>query len=156
MSVIVERTENLFDYFPEMILHPVNTVSVGRDPFSKQIRKVFPEYFRHYQRLVLRKHIELAKPNAVELDSLFGTRTCVILPIQGHWREPVVPVNVKAALEAWKPLFVEHKCNSLGVPEFEGPPASWLERHLKNLLAEIPWSVTVYLQKPSAEQSELS
>jgi hypothetical protein len=155
LTVSFQVTQNLFDHFPEMILHPVNCVSLGRDPFSKQIKRVFPSYFMHYSRQVLRKHLLLSRPEAVELDTLFGTHTCVILPIQGHWRDPVLPISVKNALQQWKDLLIQHKSASVGMPEFEGPPAGWLETNLRTLLEDIPWNIQVYMLQKGDDSADL-
>jgi hypothetical protein len=152
MSIVIVETQNLFDHFPEMILHPVNCVSVGRDSFSKQIKKAFPNYFAHYQRQVLRKHLFVSRPEAVDLCTLFGTNTCVTLPIQGHWREVVLPESVKTALKKWKEILLSHKSRSVGMPEFEGPPHGWLKHHLEVLLSDVEWDVTVYILPRIEEQ----
>lgn len=127
----LQTTDNIFDLFPELIVHPVNCTGLCKDAFSKQIKKTWPEYFRTYSRACIRKSLQPGKPMVYEENSLFGTRFIVALPLKNHWQEKLNPPLVKDALSALVEVCHTNRISTLAIPNFEGPPAGWLEGELR-------------------------
>ncbi len=137
--MFIETVENIFDLFPDLIVHPVSCTGVARDIHSRRIKHVFPDYFREYTRLSIRKNLKTGQIICTELDALFGTRFMVTLPIKDTWQEKLNPETVKNALNSLQEMCSKTQPSSIAFPIFKGPPEGWLEKELTARFGEEKW-----------------
>lgn len=128
------RVDDIFTVYPEVFVHPVNCVGVSKDILSRQVKKSWPDYFREYTRLCIRKKLQVGDPLWHEVGELFGTRFVVALPLKFHWQEKMRPDIARQALTQFSEGVVSRGLSSAAVPLFDGPPEGWLERELGKLV----------------------
>lgn len=145
MAVEVEYVDDILALYPDMVVHPVNCTGVCKDAFSKQLKRALPDYFRHYTRSVLRKHLKPGHPEVFEHGALFGTRYLVILPVKNHWKETMLPPVVKESLGRLAEAIRHTAPATVAMPDLEGPPEGWLAEQLRRLCGELPFDVRVSL-----------
>lgn len=131
--MIFRREENIFDLFPDVIVHPVNCTGLSHDLLSKQLKKTAPEYFREYARACLRKKLTPGTASLYEQNALFGTRFIITVTIKEHWQEKLRPDTTKKALAAMSILCDSIQAATLAIPILHGPPEGWLENELRKL-----------------------
>ena len=131
--MIFRREENIFDLFPDVIIHPVNCTGLAHDLLSKQLKKTAPEYFREYTRACLRKHLKPGTATLYEQSALFGTRYIITITVKEHWQEKLRPDFTKTALADMSKLCDTLQVTSLAIPHLQGSPDGWLENELRKL-----------------------
>lgn len=124
--MIIEHTKQIFEIYPECIVHPVSSSGVCHDLLSKQIKKTYPEYFRDYTRLCLRNKLTAGEAYFYSLNVLFGTRFIITLTIKDKWQEDTKPALFKQSLrnlfeKSWK-----QGISHLAFPLRSDVPKDWL------------------------------
>lgn len=129
--MIFEQVEQIFEHYPECLVHPVNCTGVSHDILSKQIKKSYPDYFREYTRFCIRKKLIAGQAHFYSLDALFGTRFIVTLTIKFNWQEKIQPQIFKKAFEELIKKAWEAKITTLAIPKIEEVPQEWLIEQFK-------------------------
>lgn len=145
MVVQVEFVDDIFAFYPDMVIHPVNCTGICKDGFAKQLKRTLPQYFRHYTRAVLRHHLRPGFPEVYEHNALFGTRHVVILPVKNHWKETLFPPLVKESMARLSETIGLTGPSSVAMPDLLGPPEGWLAEQFKKLCGDAPGELRVYL-----------
>ncbi len=131
--MIFEQVENIFQLYPECIVHPVSCTGVSHDILSKQIKKSYPDYFREYTRFCIRKKLTLGEAHFYEVDALFGTKYIVTLTVKDNWQEKIRAEVFKNVLNKLIEKAVELKISTIALPKMEEVPLPWLEDQLQKL-----------------------
>lgn len=125
-------SDNIFGLYPQAFVHPVNCVGLSHDAYSKQLKKMWPDYFREYTRLCLRNQLLAGESRFFSLQVLFGTKYIVTMPIKNHWQEKIQKQPVHEGLLSLARQCQELQITSLAIPKIDGLPSGWLESEIKN------------------------
>jgi hypothetical protein len=123
----------VFDLFPTVLVHAVNSKSVCKSKYSLELKRAHPGYFNDYKRRVLRGMILNGSSLRFPLSELFGIQTIYELCCRESWKEPFSRITFLHELAL---LFQELKLHQgseviqVGLPSFE----SWsIEDMVKDL-----------------------
>ncbi len=131
--MIFEEVHQIFDYYPECIVHPVSCTGVAHDTLSKQIKKSYPDYFREYTRLCIRKKLVAGQAYFYKFDALFGTKFIVTLTIKNNWQEKIHPHVFKQAFHIFVEKASELELSSIAMPKLEEVPETWLKDQFEKI-----------------------
>ena len=129
--MIFEQVDQIFEHYPECIVHPVSCTGVSHDVLSKQIKKSYPDYFREYTRFCIRKKLVAGQVHFYELDTLFGTKFIVTLTSKDNWQEKIQPQIFKKALDEFIKKACELKLSTIALPKMEDVPQNWLQEQFE-------------------------
>lgn len=131
--MIFEKVHQVFDSYPECLVHPVSCTGISHDILSKQIKKSYPDYFREYSRFCIRKRLTAGRANFYALGTLFGTKYIATLTTKNKWQEKISPQIFKQALDE----FIHRACNlkveTIAIPKLEDVPQQWIEEQFKKM-----------------------
>ena len=131
--MIFEHAINVFDFYPECIIHPVSCSGVCHDTLSKQIKKSYPDYFREYTRFCIRKKLLVGQSYFYHIDALFGTKYIVTFTTKLNWQEKIYPHIFKQALNNFINKSLELKINTVAIPKLKEVPQEWLKEQLEKI-----------------------
>ncbi len=129
--MIFEYVNEVFECYPECIVHPVSCTGVSHDALSKKIKKSYPDYFREYTRLCIRKKLLVGHAFFYIQEVLFGTKFLVTFTVKDNWQEKIQPQIFKHALEEFIQKAIELKLTTVALPKLEEVPQNWLEEQFK-------------------------
>lgn len=126
---------NIFDLYPQAIVHPVNCQGLCHDPLSKQIKRIWPHYFAEYTRNCLRKRLSPGQATFFPLDALFGTKYIVTLTVKDNWQEKISKQFIYDGLQSLLEQSQKLELTSIAIPRMDGVLFSWMEDLLKKSCA---------------------
>ncbi|MES2616037.1 MAG: macro domain-containing protein [Bdellovibrionota bacterium] len=129
--MIFEQVDQIFEHYPECIVHPVSCTGVAHDVLSRQIKKSYPDYFREYTRFCIRKRLIAGQAHFYALDALFGTKYIVTLIAKNNWQEKVKPPTFKQAFDEFLEKTCQLKISTIAMPKMEDVPQSWLKEQFE-------------------------
>lgn len=135
MVEILQMDGDIIEAFPDAVVNVASCTGLIRNATTHRLSKAFPSAFQDYKRMCIRKKLQLGTPHYFAVEALFGTRYIITLPIKSHWNETMRPPLVKDALKSLIQTCKEHQISVLAIPQFEGPPAGWLQEKLGELAA---------------------
>lgn len=127
----IQKVIEIFDYYPQCLVHPVSCKGVSHDILSKQLKKAYPDYFREYTRLCIRKKLVPGQAYLFTQDVLFGTKFLVTLTIKDNWQEKINPTLFKEAFSKFLEHISQNKIQSVAFPLIEEVPRNWLEEQFQ-------------------------
>lgn len=129
--------DDIFEFHPELIAHPVNCQGLCRDSLSRQLKKAWPDYFREYTRNCLRKKLEPGNALLVDLGTMLSTRFIVTLTVRNHWNDALQPPVVKPAVHKLLELAHTRGVTSVAIPFLHGTPEGWLKAQFENYFSQL-------------------
>lgn len=139
MSIPIDVVhENIFSLYPDVLVHAVSAVGLMRDNFSRQLKRAYPDYFREYSRLSLRKHLVAGSARVFSTGTLLGTRYVVLWVIKDHWHHKLQAGLMKIAIvNLWDVLLaIEDGRGVVAIPHLEEAPTGWLQTKLISLATD--------------------
>jgi hypothetical protein len=122
--------DHIFEHYPQCIVHPVSCAGLNHDILSKQLKKSYPDYFRDYTRLCLRKKLDPEEAYAYSLNALFGTQFITTLTIKNNWQEKIQPKIIHGALDKLFQLIEKLQIKDVAIPKINEIPYSWLQEQI--------------------------
>ena len=132
--MIFSYVDNIFDLFPQAIAHPVNCVGLSHDTLSKKIKRIWPDYYREYARVCLRKHLQPYRSYHYEINTLFGTNHIITMTIRNNWQERLKQETMRETIESLIQHCQEQKISTLAIPIIESVPSNWIENEIQTLI----------------------
>ena len=131
--MIFEQVENIFEHYPQCLVHPVSCTGLSHDTLTKQIKKSYPDYYREYKRFCLRKKLAPGKAYFNALDALFGSQYIVTLTIKYNWQEKIQAQVIKSALQDFLEKANELKLTTIALPDIKETPPHWLQSQFEKI-----------------------
>lgn len=119
--------DNVFDIYPEAIAHPINCIGISHDPFSRKIKRIWPDYYREYARACIRKQLKPYHTYHYSIFALFGTNHILTMTIRNNWQEKIKLENFDPLIESFLAHCHKQKISNIAIPIIEDIPQNWYE-----------------------------
>lgn len=129
--------ENVFDSYPEAIVHLVNCIGISHDPLSKKMKRIWPDYFREYARACIRKQLRPYHTYHYGIYALFGTKHILTMTIKNNWQEKLKQENMLPILESLLIHTKKQNIKQIAIPLIDGIPQSWIEEEIQKLSVKL-------------------
>jgi hypothetical protein len=129
--MIFEYVENIFEHYPQSLIHPVSCLGLSQDYLTKQIKKSYPDYYRHYKHSCLRKKLQPGRAYFYPLNTLFGLQFIVTLTIKYNWQEKIHADTLKKSLNEFFEVAKHLKLESVGIPDIKETPQNWIRKQFE-------------------------
>lgn len=129
--MIFNFTDNIFDYYPEALTHPVSCLGLAHSMLSRKIKQIWPDYFREYSRACLRKHLKPYHAYNYEINTLFGTNHIITITIRNNWQETLKQDTMQTTIESLIRLCQEQKISTLAIPIIDSIPHEWMKNEIE-------------------------
>jgi hypothetical protein len=121
----VQRVDSVFDEFPQILIHAVNSQAVCKNRYSVELSRNFPAYFKEYKRRALRGSLQVGERFVFETSELFGVQKIWEVCCRESWKMPFCKIlflqEVQMILNSVpkNSLFENLKTLRIGLPSFE-------------------------------------
>lgn len=145
---------NLFESTARALVNTVNTVGVMGKGIALQFREAFPENYRIYRNVCLKKELNVGQMLVVtDSNSLIGTKTIINFPTKTHWRLPSEYSYIERGLKSLRQEIIDRKIDSIAVPPLGshngGLDWNQVKPMVESALSDL--DCDVYIYEPSQE-----
>lgn len=145
---------NLFESTAQALVNTVNTVGVMGKGIALQFREAFPENYRIYRNVCLKKELNVGQMLVVtDSNPLIGIKTIINFPTKTHWRLPSEYSYIEQGLQSLRQEIAVRNIKSIAIPPL-GSHNGGLDWHrvkpmVENALTDL--DCDVYIYEPSQD-----
>ena len=124
--MLITTIENIFDIYPEAVIHPINCIGLSHDPLTKKMKRVWPDYCREYARACMRKQLKPYHTYHYSIYALFGTKHILTMTVKNNWQEKVKVSNLEPVFESLIQHCKKQNIKDLAIPITDELSIEWI------------------------------